>query len=117
MTKLQGKELAAVVAEVLTEQEQAERAKAKAEVKHVVEVIQGDLKREKRNQLDHMDAARSAGERVEALHARLKKIKAGDQGALKTPESAGVPTVDVDFSRSDFRRACAMLRGPAYRSF
>lgn len=113
MTKLQGKELAAVVAEVLTEAEAAERAKAKAEVKHVVEVIQGDLKREKRNQQDHLDAATKATERMKKLQERLKAIKAGDQGALKTPDSVGY---DVRWERLyELRGFDPGYRGPAYR--
>lgn len=88
-TKLQGATLRAVVAEVLTEQEAAERAQQKAEVKRVVERVQRDLAGEKRCQQEHLTAAAEATERMKKLQERLKAIKAGDQAALKTPESVG----------------------------
>lgn len=94
--KLQGAKLAAVVAEVLTEQEAAERERQKREVKQIITVIQSDMKRARQNQQDHLEAAATATERMKALQDRLKKIKAGDQGALKTPESVGNPVVAYD---------------------
>ena len=48
------------MAEVLIEQEQAELAAAKAEVKRVVSIIQNDIRRARMNQQYHLDAATDA---------------------------------------------------------
>lgn len=90
--KLQGKTLAAATTEAIAAIEERELREAKREVAVLVERINADLKHETSCLKSARKTVEDINERISKLQQQLKALKAGDQSAVKMPDSVSAVT-------------------------